>query len=198
MFSLLLLLLPASAGAIDTNLVAVVQNGIIRSTATYFAFGGSATADNPAFENRYVSEYSARGTAGLAMQNSFAGAMEVKEQFEVQTGFGRFLTKAGTGVLVNTPREDDSKIIDGRLLQNAAGFEGFLQPGVVSTTFSTANGLIGKSEAEGIGQFKAGGIQRIEVGSNMPNTLPTVIEHQEAHWTFDGTFKVQVEIIFPK
>jgi len=201
-FAILVVLMPISAWAIDTNVLAVVQDGYIRSTGTYFSFGGKATGDSPAFENRYISSYSAIGTAGLAMENSFSGAMEVKEQFEVQSGFGRFVTKAGTSTLINTPREtsgDGPQIIDGRLVRNAVGFGGVLQPGVVLTTFSTANGLIGKSEAEGIGQFKAGGIQQIESGSNeQPIKPPTVIEYKEAHWSFDGSFKVQVEIIFPK
>jgi len=207
MLIILVVLLPASAGAIDVTVLGVVQDGSIRSNASYYAFGGKATPDNPAFENRYFSEYSAQGAAALAQQNSFAGNIKIQEQFEVQKGFGSFVTKVGTGVLINTPREPIEgqeatlPIIDGNLRMNAAGFGGrFSGPGVVLSTFDTTNGLKGTSEAEVFnGQFRAGAIQKIEIGSNeQPIKAPTTIEYQEAHWRFDGQFKVKVEIIFPK
>lgn len=191
----------AQAFAIDTNVLGVVTGGTIRASSTYFAFGGKATVDSPAFENRYASEYSSRGTAGLAVQNAFSGAMEVKEQFEVQSGFGRFSSRASTGTVINIPREDAGdgpQIIDGTFKQNAAGFGGALSPGIVTSSFATVDGLIAKSEAEGFGKFGAAGIQRVETGTNIPGTGPTTTEYQQASWRFDGKFQVKVEIIFPK
>lgn len=206
---ILLLLLPASVwGQIKTDVLAVVQNGSIQSTGRYFAFGGTATPDNPAFENQYVSEYSARGSAGFAQTNSFSGNITVKEQFEIMKGYGSFETKVGTGVLINVPREPVEgaaptavPIVDGTARWNAGGFGGrFSGPGAVLSTFDTSNGLAGKSEAEMTnGEFKGGAIQRIEIGSNeQPIKPPTTVEYQEAHWRFDGTFQVKVEFIFPK
>lgn len=180
--------------AVDTNIVAVVD-GTSSAKASYYAFSPGSSA----FENRYASDYySNGGTAWLAMQNSLSGAIKVQEQFKVDNGFGRFTTKVGTGILTSVPREGTPEISDVIFRQNAAGFGGVLSPGTVTSTFSSMDGLIGTSEAEGFGQFKAGGIQRIETGTNEPGTGPTTIEHQEAHWRFDGKFKVQVEIIFPK
>ena len=201
-----LLAVCAQAYAIDTTILAVVQDGSIRTSGNYYAFGGNATVDAPAFENRYQSRYLSQGSAGFAQENSFAGNISVKEQFEVQKGTGSFVTKVGTGVLVNIPREavegeaPHVPIIDGTLRMNAAGFGGmFSSAGTVLSTFSTANGLVAKSEAEGTGTFKAGAIQRIETGSNQqPIQPPTTIEYQEAHWQFNGKFQAKIEIIFPK
>jgi hypothetical protein len=185
------------AFALDVNLITVTE-GTIDSKSSYYVFGGSATPKDPAFENRYKSDYYAKGAAGLLMQNSFAGAVTVKEQFEVQSGYGRFETKVGTGSLINIPREADPAIIDGVLIQNAAGFGGELRPGIVTSEFSTATGFVAKSNSEGIGEFRAGAIKRVETGSNEQGTGPTIVESQEAHINIDGKFKVQVEFVFPK
>lgn len=197
----------SQAFAIDTNVLAVVQDGKLRVTGTYFAFGGQASVENPAFENRYIGGYFATGSAGFAQENSFARNISVKEQFEVSKGSGRFETKVGTGVLVNIPREPVEgeapatvPIVDGTLRVNAAGFGGgFSNTGIVLSTFSTANGLVAKSEAEGTGKFLAGAIQRIETGSNQqPIQPPITVEYQEAHWQFNGKFQAKIEIVFPK
>jgi hypothetical protein len=185
------------AFAIDVNMIAITE-GTIDSKASYYAFGGTAEPDKPAFESRYQSSYYAKGSAGFLTENSFSGAVAVKEQFEVQSGYGRFETKVGTGFLINIPREGAPEIIDGILMQNAAGFGGLLMPGIVTSTFATDKGLIASSNAEGFGKFRAGGIQKIETGSNEPGTGPTVVESQEAHINIDGKFKVQVEFGFPK
>jgi len=199
LLGVLLVLMPIQAWAIDTNVVGVVQDGKIATFGTYFAFGGEGTPKIPAFENQYLFDYYARGSAGFAQTNSMSGDISVKEQFELMAGHGNFVTKAGTGTLVNIPRQD-SYIVDGRLQRNALGFGGeFSGPGVVLSTIDTSNGgLVGKSEAEMIGTFRAGAIQTILVGSNeQPIKEPIVVEYQEAHWEFGGKLQVRVEIIFP-
>lgn len=186
------------AGAIDVKLITVAE-GTIDSKSSYYVFGGTATPKDPAFEVKYQSGYYSKGTSGLLMQDSFSGgAVVVKEQFEVQAGYGRFETKVGTGSLINIPREGAPETIDGVLIQNAAGFGGELRPGIVTSEFSTGTGFIAKSNAEGIGEYRAGAIKRVETGSNVPGTGPTLVESQEAHIKIDGKFKVQVEFVFPK
>lgn len=184
--------------ALDVNLITVTE-GTIDSKGSYYVFGGSAAPKDPAFEIKYQSGYYSKGTSGLLMQDSFGGgAVAVKEQFEVQDGYGRFETKVGTGSLINIPREDALGIIDGVLIQNAAGFGGELRPGIVTSEFSTGTGFVAKSNSEGIGEFRAGAIKTVETGSNVPGTGPTLVESSEAHIKIDGKFKVQIEFVFPK
>lgn len=208
-FVCLLLLMPVTAwGQINTSVLAVVENGSVQTTGRYFAFGGTGAADNPGFQSEYLSEYSARGSAGFAQNNSFGGTVvTVKEQFEVMKGYGSFETKVGTGLLIDTPREpaegetQTTPIIDGTLRLNAGGFGGRLSgPGAVLSTFDTSNGLVGKSEAEMTnGQFKAGAVQIIQIGSNeQPIQPPLTIEYQSAHWRFEGGFQAKVEFSFPQ
>lgn len=191
---LLVVWMGAQAFAFDVGYVAVVADGRIGATGTYIATGG----ENPFFETRYASDYSARGTGGLAVTNKFSGTLLTNEQFEVQAGYGRFLTKAGTGLLVNIA-DEQTGLIRGTLTQNAVGFAGFLQPGAVQTSFQTEEGLVGIAEAEGIGSIRAGSIQQITIGTSSPGTTPVVVERLEVHVKIGpGQFQFQGQFGFPK
>lgn len=190
---LVVLLWAVGAQAGEVKILAVVVDGKIQSTGNYFASGG----DNPFFENRYQSDYYGKGTVGLGITSQFAGGMQTQEQFEIQSGFGKFLTKAGTDSLINITNEE-TLFTTGTLTQNAMGFGGVLNPGIVTTTFSTDNGLLGAAEAQGVGTFKAGAIQTVITGTNEPGKEPQKIEDLEIHVKFDGQFQAQVGFEFPK
>lgn len=191
---LVMMALATPALAFDTNILGVVEGGNISAKTNYFYFAG----ENPYFENRFISSYSGHGTVGLAVQNSFSGSILTKEQMEVQTGFGHFLSKAGASVLTNLVNEETG-VVSGTLAQSAVGFGGFLKNGsIVTSGFSTENGLTGVAEVQGIGSFRAGAIKHIQIGTNEPGMEPSTVEYYEGHWSFGpGAYQAKVEIIFP-
>jgi hypothetical protein len=169
----------------------VVQNGQIRSNVNYYAIGGS----NPFYENQYISTAVLKGTAGIAQQGLFSGAFTTKEQLEVQSGSGRFETRAGASTLVNVKNEDTG-IVSGTLSQPAIGFNGTLISGTVLTGFDST-GFKGTAEANMTGSLTAGGLKVVTVGSS--ETPPSTSEYYKGLWSFGpGPIQVKVEIIFPK
>lgn len=191
----LLVLLASTAFAMEVGVLGVVSNGNISATAKYYSFGGGG--DEPFTENRYASTYTAQGTGGLSFVSTFGGGMETREQFELQSGVGWWETKAGTGVLVNVTNSDTG-VITGTLGQNAVGFGGFIKNGIANTQLTTSNGLTGVCESQGIGTFRAGGVQTIMVGTSEPGAQPSIVNSFEAHWQFGpGQYQAQVQINFP-
>lgn len=187
----ILVLLPVSAWAIEVNLVGVVQDGRIRSTANYYAMGGA----NPFYENRYISAVSASGTAGIALQTAFSGAVVTKEQIEVQTGWGSFSTRVGADSLVNVKKED-TEITTGTLVQSAIGFSGGLKSGMVTMGFDSTV-FTGIAEALMVGTLNAGGMKVVTVGTS--ETPPQTTEYYKGFWAFGpGQVQGKIEIIFPK
>ena len=189
--AILLLLLPVTAGAIEVNLVGVVQTGQIRTNVNYYAIGGN----NPYFENQYISTAVLKGTAGIASQGLLSGAFATKEQLEVQSGYGWFETRAGASTLLNVTNED-TEIVSGTLSQPAIGFKGTLISGTVLTGFDST-GFKGTAEANMTGTLTAGGMKVVTVGTS--ETLPSTSEYYKGLWSFGpGPIQVKVEIIFPK
>lgn len=191
----LLCLQSSGAWAIESSFIGIASAGRITSTSTYFSFG--VGGEKPAFENRYSSSYFASGPVGLGMTGAFDGGLTTQEKLEVQPGgFGRFETKAGTGVLINTVNADTG-VISGTLKMNAVGFGGDMSSGIVAAGFETADGLVGTAESEGVGCFRAGGIQTIMTGTSQ-GTEPVTIDHFSQHFSIGpGPYQVQVRISFP-
>lgn len=187
-------LIASSSFAAEVKVLGVIVNGTISATGSYYAFGG----ENPFYENQYRSEYYAKGTAGLGMTSAFSGAISTQEQLEVQTGYGKFLTKAGTGTLINSKNED-SGTITGTLIENAVGFAGFVKEGIITTGFSTASGLIGIADAKGTGSFQSGAVQQITTGTSVQGSEPKTTERAEFHFAIGpGQFQTTVQFAFPK
>jgi hypothetical protein len=181
-----------SAWAIDITIIGVSDGGI-RSTGRYFASGGV----NPYFETQYVSSMTAKGMAGIAVQNSFSGAISTKEQLEVQKGFGRFETRVGADTLLNTTNPDTG-ITTGVLKQPAIGFAGTINSGIAMTTFDTTI-FKGTAEAEMVGTLKAGAMQIVTTGTSEPGNVPKTTEYYKGYWAFGpGQIQGKIEIIFPK
>jgi hypothetical protein len=182
----------SQAFAIDVTIIGVSDGGL-RATGRYFATGGT----NPYYQTEYISSMSAKGMAGIAIQNSFSGAISTKEQLEVQKGFGRFETRVGADTLLNTTNADTG-ITTGVLKQPAIGFGGTLSSGIVATAFDTT--IFKRSaEAEMVGTLKAGAMQVVTTGSNEPGTLPKTTEYYKGLWNFGpGQIQGKIEIIFPK
>jgi len=186
-------LLAVCAQAAEVNLIAVVDGGRISSTGTYYTIGGT----NPYFENQYISSVSANGKAGIVQQGTFNGPVVTKEQLEVQSGWGKFETKIGTGTLVNTTSEDTG-IVSGVLKQNAIGFSGTLTKGMVGSAFDTKV-FSGAAEAQMTGSLQAGGIQIVTIGTSEAGSVPQTAEYFKGYWSFGpGQIQAKVEITFPK
>lgn len=177
--------------------VLAISDGGIRSTASYYSFSGS----NPFVETRFQSKYFSIGSSGLGITNSFSGdGIKTQDQFEVQTGVGNFVSKAGPSILANSS-DEETGVVTGVLNQSAIGFGGEMTKGLVTTAFDTTapGGFTGIGEGQGTGTFKAGAVQVITVGTSEQSTLPKTVSFYEAHWTFGpGQYQAKVEIVFPK